>query len=57
MSEKKSKKEKFKLLINVKHNSERYSAGAVIELSVEEIKVFRQAGAIKIEDNEESEEE
>jgi hypothetical protein len=54
MSEKKPKKEKFKLLINVKHNSERYSAGDVIELSVEEIEVFRKAGAIEAEDSEDA---
>jgi hypothetical protein len=54
MSEKKSKKEKFKLLINVKHNSERYSAGDVIELSAEEIEVFRNAGAIEAEDSDEA---
>jgi hypothetical protein len=55
MSEKKSpKKERFKLLINIKHNSERYSAGDVIELTPDDVEVFRKAGAIEAEDSDEA---
>jgi hypothetical protein len=56
MSEKKPKMEKFKLLINVKYNSERLSVGQKIELTADEVEVFRKAGAIELEEAEDSEE-
>jgi hypothetical protein len=56
MSEKKQKKEKVKLLINVKYNSERYSTGDVIEISTEDLEEFKKARAIETEETEDSEE-